>query len=141
MCADLPSSVTGVESRMFADCFNSGISSILSPSSAPNTFNAFAQEQNQAASTSGNNTSASTNETAAASTYNEMLNPRQIEYPTHLGFNDLHIEAILMLDYVSFFVKIILLKRVGGEHLIPILLGIFFRCGILHRHRLDLRIV
>ena len=26
--------------------------------------------------------------------YNETLNPRQIEYPAHLGFNDLHIGAI-----------------------------------------------
>lgn len=26
--------------------------------------------------------------------YNEVLNPRQIEYPAILGFNDLHIEAI-----------------------------------------------
>ena len=25
--------------------------------------------------------------------YNETMNPRQIEYPNHLGFNDLHIEA------------------------------------------------
>jgi hypothetical protein len=59
---------------------SSGFSSILSASSAPNAFNTFAQEQIQTASTSGNNTSASTNETAeAASTYNEILNPRQIE--------------------------------------------------------------
>lgn len=27
-------------------------------------------------------------------TYDEVLNPRQIEYPNHQGFNDLHIEAI-----------------------------------------------
>jgi len=26
--------------------------------------------------------------------YNETMNPRQIEYPAHLGFNDLHIGAI-----------------------------------------------
>jgi hypothetical protein len=26
--------------------------------------------------------------------YNEALNPRQIEHPDHLGFNDLHIQAI-----------------------------------------------
>ena len=26
--------------------------------------------------------------------YNEILNPRQIEHPDHLGFNDLHIQAI-----------------------------------------------
>ncbi|MGR9088859.1 MAG: DUF1264 domain-containing protein [Gammaproteobacteria bacterium] len=26
--------------------------------------------------------------------YNEALNPRQKEYPNHLGFNDLHIQAI-----------------------------------------------
>ena len=35
---------------------SSGVSSILSSSSAPNAFNTFAQEQNQTASTSGNNT-------------------------------------------------------------------------------------
>ena len=27
-----------------------------------------------------------------------MLNPRQIEYSAHLGFNDLHIEAIRHID-------------------------------------------
>ena len=27
-------------------------------------------------------------------TYNETFNPRQKEYPNHLGFNDLHIQAI-----------------------------------------------
>jgi hypothetical protein len=37
---------------------SSGVNSILSPSSASNAFNTFAQEQNQTASTSGNNTSA-----------------------------------------------------------------------------------
>jgi Protein of unknown function (DUF1264) len=26
--------------------------------------------------------------------YNQTFNPRQIEYPNHLGFNDLHLEAI-----------------------------------------------
>lgn len=26
--------------------------------------------------------------------YNETLNPRQVEYPNHLGFNDLHLKAI-----------------------------------------------
>ena len=26
--------------------------------------------------------------------YNETFNPRQVEYPDHLGFNDLHIQAI-----------------------------------------------
>lgn len=57
---------------------------------------AFAQEQNQTAATSGNNTNATAVE--AASTYNEMLNPRQVEYPAHLGFNDLHIEAIRHID-------------------------------------------
>ena len=30
--------------------------------------------------------------------YNEMLNPRQVEYPNIVGFNDLHIEAIRHLD-------------------------------------------
>jgi hypothetical protein len=59
---------------------------------------AFAQEQqNQTAVASGNN---NTNATAveAASKYNEMLNPRQVEYPAHLGFDDLHIEAIRHID-------------------------------------------
>ncbi|MCF6251156.1 MAG: OBAP family protein [Methylococcaceae bacterium] len=30
----------------------------------------------------------------APKSYNETLNPRQKEYPNHLGFNDLHIQAI-----------------------------------------------
>ena len=30
----------------------------------------------------------------APKVYNETLNPRQKEYPNHLGFNDLHIQAI-----------------------------------------------
>jgi hypothetical protein len=48
---------------------------------------AFAQEQNQTgtAAAIGNNTNTTI---AAASAYNEMLNPRQTEYPAHLGFND-----------------------------------------------------
>ncbi|MCK5190905.1 MAG: hypothetical protein KAR12_12710, partial [Methylococcales bacterium] len=29
-----------------------------------------------------------------AKVYNETMNPRQKEYPNHLGFNDLHIQAI-----------------------------------------------
>jgi hypothetical protein len=62
---------------------------------------AFAQEeqQNQTAATitSGNNNT-NTTSVEAASTYNEMLNPRQVEYPAHLGFNDLHIEAIRHID-------------------------------------------
>lgn len=32
--------------------------------------------------------------TDAPETYNKTLNPRQKEYPNHLGFNDLHIQAI-----------------------------------------------
>lgn len=32
--------------------------------------------------------------TAAPATYNTTLNPRQKEYANHLGFNDLHIQAI-----------------------------------------------
>jgi hypothetical protein len=62
---------------------------------------AFAQEQqNQTATTatSGNNTNNTTVAVEGASTYNEMLNPRQVEYPAHLGFNDLHIEAIRHID-------------------------------------------
>jgi hypothetical protein len=58
---------------------------------------AFAQtQQNQTGNmtTTGNNTNA----TIAASSYNEMLNPRQTEYPAHLGFNDLHIEAVRHID-------------------------------------------
>ncbi|MEE9355714.1 MAG: DUF1264 domain-containing protein [Methylococcaceae bacterium] len=31
---------------------------------------------------------------AAPKLYNETFNPRQKEYPNHLGFNDLHIQAI-----------------------------------------------
>jgi uncharacterized protein DUF1264 len=58
--------------------------------------NAFAQEQNQTTAAPGNNTTSNTTE--AASNYNEMLNPRQKEYPAHLGFNDLHIEAIRHID-------------------------------------------
>jgi Protein of unknown function (DUF1264) len=65
------------------------------------TNRAFAQQQQQnqtgnAATTGNNNTTNTT--IAAASTYNEMLNPRQKEYPAHLGFNDLHIEAIRHID-------------------------------------------
>lgn len=32
--------------------------------------------------------------TAKTRQYNKVLNPRQVEYPDHLGFNDLHIQAI-----------------------------------------------
>jgi Protein of unknown function (DUF1264) len=59
---------------------------------------AFAQtQQNQTGNmtATGNNTNATI---AAASSYNEMLNPRQTEYPAHLGFNDLHIEAVRHID-------------------------------------------
>ncbi len=31
---------------------------------------------------------------AVTKLYNETMNPRQNEYPNHLGFNDLHIQAI-----------------------------------------------
>jgi hypothetical protein len=61
----------------------------------------FAQEQNQTTAASGNNNTNLTTTAAAteaASNYNEMLNPRQKEYPAHLGFNDLHIEAIRHID-------------------------------------------
>jgi hypothetical protein len=56
------------------------------------------QQQNQTnnMTTTGNNTTNTT--IAAASSYNEMLNPRQTEYSEHLGFNDLHIEAIRHID-------------------------------------------
>ena len=33
-------------------------------------------------------------QTPRAKVYNETFNPRQKEYPNHLGFNDLHIQAI-----------------------------------------------
>lgn len=56
----------------------------------------FAQDENQTQSQDANMTSSFN--TTAASTYNEMLNPRQVEYPAHLGFNDLHIEAINHID-------------------------------------------
>jgi hypothetical protein len=70
-------------------------SGLFSGSNALEPLNVFAQEHNQTTTASGNNTNATT---AAASTYNEMLNPRQKEYPAHLGFNDLHIEAIRHID-------------------------------------------
>jgi hypothetical protein len=73
----------------------SASSGLFSESAGLDALNAFAQEQNQTATASGNNT---TNTTEAASSYNEMLNPRQIEFPAHLGFNDLHIEAIRHID-------------------------------------------
>src|SRR5215204_1920521 len=58
-----------------------------------------AQQQNQTSNTTSTGNNATTNTTiAAASSYNEMLNPRQTEYPAHLGFNDLHIEAIRHID-------------------------------------------
>ena len=74
---------------------------LFSGTNGHNALNAFAQEQNQTtAAASGNNTANTTTATAteAASNYNEMLNPRQKEYPAHLGFNDLHIEAIRHID-------------------------------------------
>ena len=74
---------------------------LFSGTNGHDALNAFAQEQNQTtAAASGNNNTANTTTAAteAASNYNEMLNPRQIEYPAHLGFNDLHIEAIRHID-------------------------------------------
>jgi Protein of unknown function (DUF1264) len=75
---------------------------LFSGTDGHDTFNAFAQEQNQTTAAFGNNNTANTTTAAtateAASNYNEMLNPRQIEYPAHLGFNDLHIEAIRHID-------------------------------------------
>lgn len=81
--------------------FSSTISGLFPSSSTTldlSAYIAFAQaQQNQTGNmtTTGNNTNATT---AAASSYNEMLNPRQKEYPAHLGFNDLHIEAIRHID-------------------------------------------
>jgi len=69
---------------------------LFSGSNGHDALNAFAQEQNQTTAAPGNNTTSNTTE--AASNYNEMLNPRQKEYPAHLGFNDLHIEAIRHVD-------------------------------------------
>ena len=64
----------------------------------PSVF-AQAQQQNQTSNTTSTGNNATTNTTiAAASSYNEMLNPRQTEYPAHLGFNDLHLEAIRHID-------------------------------------------
>jgi hypothetical protein len=64
----------------------------------PSVF-AQAQQQNQTSNMTSTGNNATTNTTiAAASSYNEMLNPRQTEYPAHLGFNDLHIEAIRHID-------------------------------------------
>jgi hypothetical protein len=77
------------------------VGGLFSESTALNTFSAFAQEQQNQTSTitSGNNTNTTTSTAAAAaSNFNEMLNPRQKEYPAHLGFNDLHIEAIRHID-------------------------------------------
>ncbi len=39
-------------------------------------------------------TAETTNMTVEPKVYNETFNPRQKEYPNHLGFNDLHIQAI-----------------------------------------------
>jgi Protein of unknown function (DUF1264) len=74
---------------------------LFSGSNGHDALNAFAQEQNQTTAASGNNNTnltTTTPATEAASNYNEMLNPRQKEYPAHLGFNDLHIEAIRHID-------------------------------------------
>lgn len=70
---------------------------LFSGSNGHDALNAFAQEQNQTTAAPGNNTTSNTT-TETASNYNEMLNPRQKEYPAHLGFNDLHIEAIRHID-------------------------------------------
>ncbi|HHZ71083.1 MAG TPA: DUF1264 domain-containing protein [Methylococcaceae bacterium] len=37
---------------------------------------------------------ATTHKTTVTKVYNETFNPRQKEYPNHVGFNDLHIQAI-----------------------------------------------
>jgi hypothetical protein len=90
------SSVVVFLSTVAAVLLVSASSGLFSESAGLDALNAFAQEQNQTATASGNNTNTTTTE--AASNYNEMLNPRQIEYPAHLGFNDLHIEAIRHID-------------------------------------------
>lgn len=74
---------------------------LFSGSNGHDVLDAFAQEQNQTTAAASGNNNTNTTKTAtteAASKYNEMLNPRQIEYPAHLGFNDVHIEAIRHLD-------------------------------------------
>jgi hypothetical protein len=74
---------------------------LFSESNGHDALDAFAQEQNQTTAAASGNNNTNTTKTAtteAASKYNEMLNPRQIEYPAHLGFNDVHIEAIRHID-------------------------------------------
>jgi hypothetical protein len=66
--------------------------------SASSTALAQEQQNQTATATIGSNNDTNTTSVEAASTYNEMLNPRQVEYPAHLGFNDLHIEAIRHID-------------------------------------------
>jgi type IV secretory pathway VirJ component len=89
---------TAAITALFLVSDNNGVGRLLSGDAAAlSTVNAFAQQQNKTdtTSSSGNNTNTTI---TAASSYNEMLNPRQTEYPAHLGFNDLHIEAIRHID-------------------------------------------
>jgi hypothetical protein len=79
--------------------FSSTVVSGTALDAKPPSVFAQAQQQNQTSNTTSTGNNATTNTTiAAASSYNEMLNPRQTEYPAHLGFNDLHIEAIRHID-------------------------------------------
>ena len=53
----------------------------------------------------GCSTAATTHKAVEAKVYNETFNPRQKEYPNHVGFNDLHIQAIRHdLDIFPYFV-------------------------------------
>lgn len=68
--------------------------------SSSNIHNVFAQGENPIdgeLAFKGNNQTSAFNITEASS-YNVLLNPRQVEYPAHLGFNDLHIEADNHID-------------------------------------------
>ena len=51
-----------------------------------------------------------------AKVYNETFNPRQKEYPNHLGFNDLHIQAIRHLPPKSQDVNDPNLKMIVHHH-------------------------
>ena len=51
-----------------------------------------------------------------AKTYHEVFNPRQKEYPNHLGFNDLHIQAIRHLPPDSHDVRDPKLQMIVHHH-------------------------
>jgi hypothetical protein len=75
---------------LFSNTIVSGIfagSRIALDVKAPHALAQPQQNQTNSAVTTDNNTNTTI---AAASAYNEMLNPRQKEYPAHLVFNQLH---------------------------------------------------